>query len=91
MYILRCAGESSYVGTARDLEHRLAHHNDGEGAAYTSTCLPIRLVYFEKFERIDDTYRREKQRKAGDENADRTDPGASRRSSVAEQKALSLE
>lgn len=60
-YILRCADGSFSVGSTRDLEHRHAQHNDGEGAVYTSTRLPVRLVYFEKFDRIDDAYRREKQ------------------------------
>ena len=61
MYILQCADGSFYVGSTRNLEHRLAQHNDGEGAVYTSTRLPVRLVYFETFDRIDDAYRREKQ------------------------------
>ena len=33
----------------------------GEGAVYTSTRLPVRLVYFEAFDRVNDAYRREKQ------------------------------
>ena len=61
MYILECADRSLYVGSARNLEHRLAQHSDGEGAAYTRTRLPVRLLYFEKFDRVDDAYRREKQ------------------------------
>lgn len=61
MYILECADGSLYVGSTLNLEHRLAQHNDGEGAAYTSTRLPVRLLYFETFDRVDDAYRREKQ------------------------------
>ncbi|WP_194410071.1 GIY-YIG nuclease family protein [Microbacterium cremeum] len=61
MYILQCADGSLYVGSTRHLEHRLAQHNDGEGAAYTRTRLPVSLVYFETFDRVDDAYRREKQ------------------------------
>lgn len=60
MYILRCADGSLYVGSTRDLERRLAQYNDGEGAAYTSTPACLFDVHFEKFERIDDAYRREK-------------------------------
>ena len=61
MYILECSDRSLYVGSTRDLEHRLAQHGDGEGSLYTRTRLPVRLLYFEKFDRVDDAYRREKQ------------------------------
>jgi putative endonuclease len=61
MYILECSDRSLYVGSTRDLEHRLAQHGDGEGAQYTMTRLPVRLLYFEEFDRVEDAYRREKQ------------------------------
>ena len=61
MYILECSDGSLYVGSTRNLEHRLAQHSDGEGAAYTRNRLPVRLLYFEEFDRVDDAYRREKQ------------------------------
>lgn len=61
MYILECADRTLYVGSTRNLEHRLAQHSDGEGSAYTKTRLPVRLLYFEQFDRVDDAYRREKQ------------------------------
>lgn len=61
MYILECADRSLYVGSTRNLEYRLAQHNHGEGAAYTRRRLPVRLLYFEEFERVDDAFLREKQ------------------------------
>ncbi|MFE7845554.1 GIY-YIG nuclease family protein [Microbacterium sp. NPDC057407] len=61
MYILECSDRSLYVGSPRNLEHRLAQHGDGEGAIYTRSRLPVRLLYFERFDRVDDAYRREKQ------------------------------
>ncbi|MGL4257009.1 MAG: GIY-YIG nuclease family protein [Microbacterium sp.] len=61
MYILECSDRSLYVGSTRDLEHRLAQHGDGEGSLYTMNRLPVRLIYFEEFDRVDDAYRREKQ------------------------------
>jgi len=61
MYILECADRSLYVGSTRDLDHRLAQHGDGEGSLYTRTRLPVRLLYFERFDRVSDAYRREKQ------------------------------
>jgi putative endonuclease len=61
MYILTCADGSFYVGSTRDLERRIRQHNDGEGARYTMTRLPVVLSYFEEFDRIDLAYSREKQ------------------------------
>lgn len=61
MYILECSDRSLYVGSTRNLEHRLAQHGDGEGAMYTRSRLPVRLLYFEQFDRVEDAYRREKQ------------------------------
>lgn len=61
MYILECSDRTLYVGSTRDLEHRVAQHNNGEGAIYTQSRLPVRLLYFEQFDRVDDAYRREKQ------------------------------
>ncbi|MGW9631599.1 GIY-YIG nuclease family protein [Agromyces sp. NPDC055520] len=61
MYIVECADGSFYVGSTIDLERRIAQHNAGEGAAYTRTRRPVRLVYCEESSRIDDAYAREKQ------------------------------
>lgn len=61
MYILECADRSLYVGSTKHLDYRVAQHNCGEGAAYTRTRLPVRLLYFEEFVRVDDAYLREKQ------------------------------
>ena len=62
MYILECADHSFYVGNTWDLEKRLAQHNSGiGGAAYTRRRRPVRLVYFEQSDRIEDAYAREKQ------------------------------
>ncbi|PXA71881.1 GIY-YIG nuclease family protein [Cryobacterium arcticum] len=62
MYILECADHSYYVGSTWDLEKRLAQHNSGiGGAAYTRRRRPVRLVYCEQSDRIEDAYAREKQ------------------------------
>lgn len=63
MYILRCANGAYYVGSTRDLDIRLQQHQDGTGAAFTRKHLPVTLVYFEAFQRIDEAYCREKQLK----------------------------
>jgi len=60
-YMLRCGDGSYYVGSARNLEHRMTQHYSGRGATYTSTRMPVELVWFEEFDRIDEAYAREKQ------------------------------
>ena len=61
MYILKCCDDSYYTGSTKDLESRLQQHQDGEGANYTSKRLPVELVYFEEYDRIDTAFYREKQ------------------------------
>jgi len=61
MYILECADGSYYTGSTWDLEKRLWEHRNGLGANHTKKRLPIKLVYCEQFERIDDAFHREKQ------------------------------
>jgi putative endonuclease len=45
MYILRCADDSHYVGSTRNLDGRLWQHQNGEAADYTRHRLPVELVY----------------------------------------------
>ena len=52
MYILECADGSYYTGSTTDLELRLQQHQSGEGANHTRKRLPVRLVYYEEFDRI---------------------------------------
>lgn len=61
MYILECSDGSFYTGSTNDLERRIAEHQAGEGANFTKNRLPVRLVYFEEYQRIDDAFYREKQ------------------------------
>ena len=61
VYMLRCSDASYYVGSTTNLEHRLWQHSTGGGAKYTSTRLPVQLVFIEEFDRIDLAYAREKQ------------------------------
>ncbi|MGK9475364.1 GIY-YIG nuclease family protein [Melioribacter sp. OK-6-Me] len=61
VYILRCSDGSYYTGSTNDLERRLWQHQNGEGANYTKKRLPVELVYYEEYERIDEAYYREKQ------------------------------
>jgi putative endonuclease len=61
MYILKCADGTYYTGSTKDLKLRLVQHQAGEGSNHTKRRLPIELVYFEIFDRIDAAFYREKQ------------------------------
>jgi len=61
MYILQCADGSYYTGSTKNIEFRLAQHQAGEGANHTKKRLPVKLVYVEEFNRIDEAFYREKQ------------------------------
>ena len=49
VYILRCADNSYYTGHTDNLEDRIAKHKTGEIEGYTSTRLPVMLVFSEDF------------------------------------------
>lgn len=61
MYILKCSNGQYYTGSTIDLESRIIEHQAREGANFTKKHLPIKLVYFEEFQRIEDAFVREKQ------------------------------
>ena len=61
MYIRECADGSYYTGSTTNLELRLQQHQSGEGANHTKKRLPVKLVYYEEFPRIDEAFYREKQ------------------------------
>lgn len=61
MYILRCSDDSYCTGSTINLELRIAQHQFGEGANHTKKRLPVELIYFEEFNRIDMAFYREKQ------------------------------
>ena len=47
IYIIECRDGSLYTGITVDLEKRLAAHNAGKGAKYTTSRRPVQLVYHE--------------------------------------------
>jgi len=61
MYILQCCDGSYYTGSSVGLEVRFLEHQAGEGANYTKKRLPVKLVYYEVYARIDKAFYREKQ------------------------------
>ena len=46
-YIVQCADGTLYTGWTVDLEKRLLAHNGGSGAKYTSSRIPVVLMYWE--------------------------------------------
>lgn len=61
MYILLCSNGQYYTGSTNDLERRIVEHNNGEGANFTRKHLPVELIYYEEFDRVDEAFYREKQ------------------------------
>ncbi|MFZ5633894.1 MAG: GIY-YIG nuclease family protein [Bacillota bacterium] len=58
-YVLQCSDGSFYTGWTVDLEARLKAHNDGNGARYTRSRLPVQLVYWEECPDRSEARRRE--------------------------------
>lgn len=61
MYILECVDGSYYVGSTWDLERRLWQHQNGMGANHTKKRLPVKLVYCEPYDQVEDAFYRKKQ------------------------------
>ena len=49
VYILLCADKTLYVGMTTDLSGRIDQHGSGYGAGYTSTRLPVELLWAREF------------------------------------------
>ena len=65
VYMLRCADDSFYVGSATgdDLAPRIDQHNAGSHRGYTFSRRPVVLVWSEQFDRITDGIAAERQLK----------------------------
>ena len=63
VYILQCSDKSYYVGSTSDLTNRIAAHNAGKGAFWTSKRLPVKLIYHEKYDDQSKAIKRERQLK----------------------------
>lgn len=61
MYISECSDGTYYTGSTNNLKLRITQHQNGEGGNHTKKRLPIKLVYFEEFDRVDKAFYREKQ------------------------------
>ena len=54
VYILKCSDKSYYTGSTSNLEKRIAEHQNGVKASYTSSKLPVELVYSQEYQNIKD-------------------------------------
>lgn len=59
VYLVECADGTLYCGVTNDLARRLAAHNAGKGARYTSGRRPVRAVWTEACATRGDALRRE--------------------------------
>ena len=58
-YMVECRDASLYTGYTTDLKQRVKAHNNGKGAKYTKSRLPVRLVYYESYEEKSPAMKRE--------------------------------
>lgn len=58
-YMVECSDKSLYTGWTTNLEKRLLTHNQGKGAKYTRSRLPVRLVYYETYPTKEEAMKRE--------------------------------
>ncbi len=47
-YLLECSDGTLYCGYTNDVAARVKTHNEGKGAKYTKSRLPVRAVYVEE-------------------------------------------
>jgi len=60
VYILECSDKTLYTGWTKNLEKRIQEHNNGkDGAKYTRTRRPVRLVYTETCSCLSEALKRE--------------------------------
>lgn len=59
VYMLYCGDGSIYTGYTTDLMRRYQEHSEGKGAKYTSSHLPVYLIYHEVFKDKSSAMKRE--------------------------------
>lgn len=58
-YILECKDGTFYCGYTNNIDERVKTHNEGKGAKYTKSRLPVKLIYFEEFRTKSEAMKRE--------------------------------
>lgn len=46
-YMVRCSDGTLYTGVTNDIEKRMKTHNEGKGAKYTRSRLPVTVAFTE--------------------------------------------
>lgn len=60
VYMVKCADNTLYTGYTSNLEQRLKQHNSGsQGARYTRTRRPVKLVFVEIYQSQREAIKRE--------------------------------
>lgn len=63
-YLILCSDGTYYTGVTNDVDRRFQEHCDGlQPTSYTAKRRPLKLVYVESYQWIQDAIRREKQLK----------------------------
>lgn len=63
VYVLQCSDGSFYTGYTKNLDSRVRLHMNGNGARYTRTHKPKKLVYSEQYESRAEAMKRERKLK----------------------------
>lgn len=58
-YIVQCSDGTLYTGWTNDINKRIKVHNQGKGAKYTKSRLPVKLVYSEEYDTRREAMQRE--------------------------------
>ena len=58
-YLLQCDDNTIYAVYTNDLSQRIEAHNNGIGAKYTRSRLPVKLMYYEGFTSKSEALKRE--------------------------------
>ena len=59
VYIVQCRDGTYYTGISPNVDRRVAAHNTGRGAKYTSSRYPVRLLWTKRCEGRGDALREE--------------------------------
>jgi predicted GIY-YIG superfamily endonuclease len=49
VYILQCSDNSYYIGHTDNIDLRISEHKLGRGSAYTTTRLPVEVMFVQDF------------------------------------------
>lgn len=61
VYILLCNDGSFYTGYTKDVNERIKQHENGNGAKYTKTHRPQKVVYVENCDSRSEAMKRERE------------------------------